>query len=74
VFNEFEVDEIEVEEAVTYYRKAGNADLQKISDEIQKVFMMFGGKVGKNSDVDNDEDSDGENDDDEVRNSHQMLS
>jgi hypothetical protein len=70
VFNEFEVDEVEVEEAVTYYRKAGNADLQKISDEIQKVFVMF----GKNSDVDHDEDSDGENDDDEVRNYHQMLS
>jgi hypothetical protein len=59
------VDEIEVEEAVTYYRKAGNTDLRKISEEIQKVFVMFGGKVSKNSEVDDDEDSDGENDGDE---------
>ena len=48
VFKEHEVDEIEVEEAVTYYSKRGNTDLQRISDEIEKVFVMFGGKVGKN--------------------------
>jgi hypothetical protein len=65
VFKEHEVDEIEVEEAVTYYSKRGNTDLQRISDEIEKVFVMFGGKVEKNSDVEDDEDSDCDNDEDE---------
>ena len=65
MFKEHEVDEIEVEEAVTYYSIRGNTDLQRISDEIEKVFVMFGGKVGKNSDVEDDEDSDCDNDEDE---------
>lgn len=62
------MDESEVEEAVTYYRKAGNAQLKKIHDEIKKVFVMFGGDVSKDAEVENgegDDDSDGDNDDDE---------
>lgn len=78
VFNDFEVDEVEVEEAMTYYKKAGNTDLEKISDEIRKVFVMFGGKVGKKSEVEDDEESDDENTDDEdeydqVRDGHRSL-
>lgn len=78
MFDDFEVDEVEVEEATTYYRKAGNADLEKISDEIRKVFVMFGGKVGKNSEVEDNEHSDDENTDDDddydqVRDGHRLL-
>lgn len=39
------MDETEVEEAVTYYRKAGNKELKKINEGIRKVFKMFGGEM-----------------------------
>ena len=36
---------MEVEEAVTYYRKKGNKELRKINEQIRKVFKMFGGEM-----------------------------
>ena len=46
MFNEFDVDEEEVAEAVDYYIKAGNLELKKIKEGIRKVFKMFGGDLG----------------------------
>lgn len=45
VFNEFDVEEGEVAEAVNYYIKAGNLELKKIKEGIRKVFKMFGGDL-----------------------------
>ena len=72
VFNEFDVDENEVEEAVNYYIKAGNKELRKINDGIRKVFKMFGGDIDEEDDEveegsgDDMEEEDGEYEDIDV--------
>jgi hypothetical protein len=43
VFNEHDVDESEVREAVDYYIKEGNKELKKITDDIRTMFIGFGG-------------------------------
>ena len=45
VFNEFDVEEHEVEEAATYYRRVGNKELRKINEGIRKVYKMFGAEM-----------------------------
>ena len=61
VFNEFDVDENEVEEAVNYYMNKGNKELKKINDGIRKVFKMFGGDI----DEDDEEEEGSENEDED---------
>ena len=61
VFNEFDVDENEVEEAVNYYINKGNKELKKINDGIRKVFKMFGGDI----DEDDEEEEGSENEDED---------
>lgn len=43
MFNEHDVDESEVREAVDYYTKEGNKELKKITDDIRTMFIGFGG-------------------------------
>ena len=43
IFTSFDVEEGEVEDAVTYYIKLGCQDLKKISDDIRLMYSNFGG-------------------------------
>ena len=53
------MEEGEVEDAVVYYSRAGNLELRKINDNIRKVFKMFGGDIGEEEEmIDNNDDDD----------------
>lgn len=39
------MEEHEVEEAATYYRRVGNKELRKINEGIRKVYKMFGAEM-----------------------------
>ena len=65
MFNEFDVDEEEVAEAVDYYIKAGNLELKKIKEGIRKVFKMFGGDLGVDEKEEEEDLGSGEAEDDD---------
>ena len=56
VLNDFEVEEYELEDGVTYYSKHGHKKIKEIADRIKLIYKEFGGEI-------DDEDDEDENDD-----------
>ena len=51
IFEKFDVDEDEVEEAVEYYTKRGHEELIAINQNITMLYKQFGGEVDEGEDL-----------------------
>lgn len=51
VYDEYDVDEFEMEDAVTYYSRNGNKDLKDLQDKLRALYKTFGGDVAEDEEA-----------------------
>jgi hypothetical protein len=47
VFDDFDVDEIEMEDAISYYSKQGNKEIKEMEEKLKALYKTFGGEVAE---------------------------